>query len=428
MENLAVVIFRNNLRIEDNYSLYNACKNHDYVLGLYGLELLDGNIYDFRKCDVYRQKFIKESLLNLKDNLSKYEINLSIVNNIEKSLEKLASSYNIEVYFDQEVGTEEFEFENKFKKYKHKSYFSQTLIEPFYFDYKKSFTGFRKKAEKQNINELLPQIQKKKSVYFESMDIKIPKVDTVNKHSITFKGGEDEALKQLKNYLPKIHEYKGTRNEMSGFENSTKFSPYLAIGCISPRKLYWEIKKEEERTYESDSSYWIYFELLWRDFFYLVLKESKNKLFLKYGLKGEKFNFRKDKTLLKDFFSANTGVALIDASINELKTTGWLSNRNRQIVASYYVKNLGLDWRIGAAFFESLLVDYNPASNYGNWAYQSHVGNDKTYRIFDVQRQSDMYNGKDYIEKWLPKNAKQKNVNYRKMANEVKREVFFEMD
>jgi len=426
MENLAVVIFRNNLRIEDNQSLYNACKKYDYVLGLYSLEILENEVFGFKKCDIFREKLIKESLQNLQKNLLKYDINLSIVNNIDNALKKLASSYNIEVFFDEEVGTEEQNFENKFKKYKHQSTFSQTLIEPFLFDYKKSFTGFRKKAEKQDIKELLPSITKKKSVYFESLEIKVPKVEIKNKHSIVFKGGEDEALKKLENYLPKIHEYKSTRNEMSGFENSTKFSAYLAIGCISPRKIYWEIKKQEEKTFESDSSYWIYFELLWRDFFHLVMKYSGSKLFLKYGIKGEKFNFRNDKKLLEEFLNANTGVDLIDASIIELKTTGWLSNRNRQIVASYFVKNLGLDWRIGAAFFESLLVDYNPASNYGNWAYQSHVGNDKTYRIFDVKRQSDMYNGTDYINKWLNKDRKNKNINYRKMAEEVKVNVFFE--
>ncbi len=426
MENLAVVIFRNNLRIEDNQSLYNACKKYDYVLGLYSLEILENEVFGFKKCDIFREKLIKESLQNLQKNLLKYDINLSIVNNIDNALKKLVSSYNIEVFFDEEVGTEEQNFENKFKKYKHQSTFSQTLIEPFLFDYKKSFTGFRKKAEKQDIKELLPSITKKKSVYFESLEIKVPIVEIKNKYSIVFKGGEDEALKQLENYLPKIHEYKSTRNEMSGFVNSTKFSAYLATGCISPRKIYWEIKKQEEKTFESDSSYWIYFELLWRDFFHLVMKYSGNKLFLKYGIKGEKFNFRNDKKLLEEFLNANTGVDLIDASIIELKTTGWLSNRNRQIVASYFVKNLGFDWRIGAAFFESLLVDYNPASNYGNWAYQSHVGNDKTYRIFDVKRQSDMYNGTDYINKWLNKDRKNKNINYRKMAEEVKVNVFFE--
>jgi deoxyribodipyrimidine photo-lyase len=155
------------------------------------------------------------------------------------------------------------------------------------------------------------------------------------------------------------------------------------------------------------------------------MKYSNEKLFLKSGIKGINYNYRNDEKLFRDFFSGKTGVDLIDASINELKSTGWLSNRNRQIVASYFVKNLGLDWRIGAAFFESFLVDYNPASNYGNWAYQSHVGNDSSYRIFDIEKQSKIYNGKDYINKWL-ENKLNKKINYRAMAEVVKKEVFFE--
>jgi deoxyribodipyrimidine photo-lyase len=422
---LSIIVFRNNLRIDDNYPLYNACKDSEYVLGLYSLENLQGEIYNFKKCDVFREKFIKESLLNLKENLSYYGINLSVVNSISEALKLLDSKYDITIYFDKEVGSEELEFENILKQYNYKSYFTQTMITPFEFDYKKSFSHFRKKAEKQEIKEPLGKIETKKSVEFKTLDIQIPNIKIENPNAIAFKGGENEALKQLQNYLPKIHEYKTTRNEMSGFENSTKFSPYLAMGCISPRRIYHEIKKQEKITYESESSYWIYFELLWRDFFHLVMKYSNEKLFLKSGIKGINYNYRNDEKLFRDFFSGKTGVDLIDASINELKSTGWLSNRNRQIVASYFVKNLGLDWRIGAAFFESFLVDYNPASNYGNWAYQSHVGNDSSYRIFDIEKQSKIYNGKDYINKWL-ENKLNKKINYRAMAEVVKKEVFFE--
>jgi deoxyribodipyrimidine photo-lyase len=423
---LAIVLFRNNLRIDDNYCLYNACKNSDFVLGLYSLEVLKGKIYDFEKCNIFRQKFIKESLICLKNNLLKYDINLSIVDDIDKSLEELSKSYEIIIYYDEEVGTQEKAFEKKLQKYKYKSFFSQTMIEPFVFDYKKSFSHFRNKAEKQNINKTLDEISRKKSIDFKSLDIKIPKLKIDNPNAIIFKGGEDEAFVHLQNYLPNIHSYKTTRNEMSGFENSTKFSPYLAIGCISPRRIYEKIKDQEEKTYQSDSSYWIYFELLWRDFFHLVMKYSGNKLFLKSGIKEINYNFRIDKNTFDNFFNASLGVDLIDASINELKTTGWLSNRNRQIVASYFIKNLGLDWRVGAAFFESFLVDYNPASNYGNWAYQAHVGNDSSYRIFDIERQTQMYNGNDYIKKWLNKEKSKENIDYKIMTEIVKKEVFFE--
>lgn len=424
---LAIVIFRNNLRIEDNHSLFYACKENSHILALYSLELLQGSIFGFKKCEIFREKFIKESLLNLQKNLLNYNINLCFTASIENSLKKLSKLFDITIYFDEEVGVEEKIFEKKLKIYKHKSYFFQTMIEPFNFDYKKSFSNFRNKAEKLPILYPLVDIQKKIFVEFETVKIDIPQVNITNKNAILLKGGESEALNHLQNYLPKIHEYKKTRNEMIGFTNSTKFSPYLASGCISARKIYHEIKKQEERTYKSDSSYWIYFELLWRDFFHLVMKQSQGKLFLKSGIKEINYNFRDDKKSLDEFFSANTKVDLIDASINELKTTGWLSNRNRQIVASYFVKNLGLDWRFGAAFFESFLIDYNPASNYGNWAYQAHVGNDSSYRLFDIPKQIFMYNGDDYIAKWLEKPKSKYHRNYQKMVEDVKNQVFINL-
>ncbi len=423
---LSIIVFRNNLRIDDNISLHKACNESDEVLGLYSLENLEGEIYGFKKCEVFRERFIKESLLNLQENLLKYNINLSFVDNLETSLEELSKKYEITVYFDQEVGTEEKIFEDKLKKYQHRSYFSQTLIEPFYFDYTKSFTGFRKKAEKLEILKPINNISSKNYIEYKSLPLDIPKIEIKNPNAIVFKGGEYEALKRVDYYMDFIHEYKTTRNEMSGFDNSTKFSPYLAIGCISPRRIYEKIKEKEEQTTKSDSSYWIYFEMLWRDFFYLVMKNSGNKLFLKSGLKGIDFNFKDDKKELQNFLDGNTKVDVIDASIVELKTTGWLSNRNRQLVASYFVKNLGLDWRIGAAFFESYLIDFNPASNYGNFAYQSHVGNDKTYRIFDPIKQSQMYNGANYVKKWLGKDSCKAQVDYWKMANNIKKDVYFE--
>lgn len=424
---LAIVIFRNNLRVNDNHSLFFACKENENILALYSLELLQGEIFGFKKCEVFREKFIKESLLNLKENLLNYNINLCFTNSIEASLEKLSKLYEITIYFDEEVGIEERSFEKKLKIYKYKSHFSQTMIEPFDFDYKKSFSSFRNKAEKLTILEPYSSIDKKIFIDFETLYLEIPQIKNKNKNAILFKGGESEALNHLQNYLPKIHEYKQTRNEMSGFSNSTKFSPYLSSGCISPRKIYYEIKKQEEISYKSDSSYWIYFELLWRDFFHLVMRQSSNKLFLKSGIKGINYNFRYEKKTLDEFFLGKTNVDLIDASINELKTTGWLSNRNRQIVASYFVKNLGLDWRYAAAFFESYLVDYNPASNYGNWAYQSYVGNDSSYRVFDIPKQIFMYNGDDYISKWLNKAKSKNHKNYQKMVEDVRNEVFTDL-
>jgi len=412
MKKLALVIFRNNLRVLDNKALLSATKDCETVIGIYDLNLLDYIKSSFRK------EFIIQTIHNLEKNLKRYGINLSYTKDISSTLEKLSKKYCITVYFSKEVGTYEETYENKLKKFSYKEYFEQTLIEPFEFDYTNSFSHFRKKAEKKEIDTNLetPKI--------------VNTIDCRNEilpstfSTLIFKGGEDEALKRVNHYMNYIHDYFETRNEMCGLDSSTKFSPYLACGAISPRTVYKILKKEEEKTFSSKSSYWIYFELLWRDFFHMVMLQSKNKLFLKTGLKNIDFNFNTNKKSIESVLHGNTGVDIIDASTKELTSTGWLSNRNRQLLASYWTKNLGLDFRIGAKWFEDLLIDYSPASNWGNWAYIAYVGNDKRYNVFDPEEQSKFYGGNTYINKWLHKNETSSHVAYKKMALKIKREVF----
>ena len=83
----------------------------------------------------------------------------------------------------------------------------------------------------------------------------------------------------------------------------------------------------------------------------------------------------------------------------ELSKTGWMSNRGRQNVASYFSKNLLMDWRIGAAYFESQLIDYDVHSNYGNWMYVSGVGNDPRDRKFDIRFQASRYDSHGKFQK-----------------------------
>ena len=99
----------------------------------------------------------------------------------------------------------------------------------------------------------------------------------------------------------------------------------------------------------------------------------------------------------------NTGVDIVDAAMRELKTTGWLSNRARQLVASHLIYEYGLDWRLGAAWFESQLADFDVASNWGNWAYIAGVGADpRGGRIFDLESQADRHDPRrEYRERWL---------------------------
>ena len=210
----------------------------------------------------------------------------------------------------------------------------------------------------------------------------------------------------------RLRTYKTTRNGLLLTDDSSKLSPWLAHGCLSPRLVYAEVRRyEQERVRNADTD-WLVFELLWRDYFRLVLEKWGGRLFAPGGLNGLPYPWRRlDDSGVRDDFAkwtaGQTGFPLVDAAMRELAATGYTSNRARQNVASFLTRVLGIDWRLGASWFESLLVDYDVSSNWGNWAYVSGVGNDaRGFRFFNVLKQAREYdpNG-DFARHWLPARA-----------------------
>jgi deoxyribodipyrimidine photo-lyase len=189
---------------------------------------------------------------------------------------------------------------------------------------------------------------------------------------------------------------------MVGADYSSKFSPWLALGSISPRFIYAEIKKYEKQFGANDSTYWLVFELLWRDFFRFMFKKYQTKFFLYEGIKTEKVNSKSlNEKLLNQWIIGETPSDFINANMLELQLTGFMSNRGRQNVASYFCNELNMDWRIGAAYFEQQLIDYDVCSNWGNWAYLAGVGNDpRGHRYFNIEKQAADYDKKMKFRKW----------------------------
>jgi deoxyribodipyrimidine photo-lyase len=194
---------------------------------------------------------------------------------------------------------------------------------------------------------------------------------------------------------------------MLGTNYSSKFSAWLSFGCLSPRYIYEEVQKYEQTRVKNDSTYWLTFELLWRDFFRFICSKHGNKIFYKSGLQELNLPWLEDWQRFNLWCEGKTGYPLVDANMRELAATGFMSNRGRQNVASFLTKNLGIDWRMGAEWFESLLVDYDVCSNWGNWNYTAGVGNDaRGFRYFNIPKQSKDYDPKgDYLRHWLPELA-----------------------
>ena len=192
---------------------------------------------------------------------------------------------------------------------------------------------------------------------------------------------------------------------MLGVDYSSKLSAWLANGSISARQIYWEVKRYEQEIEKNQSTYWLIFELLWRDYFKYIALKHQNKIFQIGGIFNREYHWETDLKSFERWIDGKTGEPFVNANMLELKKTGWMSNRGRQNVASFFSKNLLMDWRMGAAYFESLLIDYDVHSNYGNWAYVSGVGNDPRDRKFNISFQAERYDSSGKFQRlWCQQN------------------------
>lgn len=210
-----------------------------------------------------------------------------------------------------------------------------------------------------------------------------------------FGGGERAALRHVAQYCSRDlpHSYKSTRNGLYGADYSTKWSPWLATGALSARQAWAAIASFEATHGASDSTYWIGFELLWRDHFRWLHHKYGPRLYWRNGLPQEPMRPSKHQTKRFDRWRhAQTGHAFIDAGMRELHATGYSSNRLRQNLASYLIHDLACDWRAGAAWFEAQLIDFDVYNNQGNWLYLSGRGTDpRGSRRFNPDKQAHDY-------------------------------------
>lgn len=220
----------------------------------------------------------------------------------------------------------------------------------------------------------------------------------------TFVAGEHAGQSHLSQYFSSAapSTYKQTRNELDGWTNSTKFSPYLANGNLSPRQIWNAVSQYERDVTKNDSTYWIKFELLWREYFHWLALQQQARSYDFSGLAKARplTSFYPER--FNKWCQGNTPYPIVNACMNQLNATGFMSNRGRQIVASCLVNELQVDWRYGAAYFQQMLVDHDVASNWGNWQYIAGVGVDpRGGRQFNLAKQTDIYDAKKvFITKW----------------------------
>ncbi len=275
-----------------------------------------------------------------------------------------------------------------------------------------TFSGFRRQAEAADVKEPLRQADSLPLMpkLFALPAIQRPSWVPIHPSCNTsFKGGETEAQRHLAKYFSgtQAQRYKASRNELDGWQNSSKLSAWLNQGCLSPRQLKFSLNQYEQSHGENDSTRWLYLELLWREYFQWLHSKIGTRLFHFKGLakNAPLTSFYPER--FKKWCHGQTPYPLVNACMNELRTTGYLSNRGRQIVASCLVNELSLDWRYGAAWFEHQLIDYDVAINWGNWQYIAGVGVDpRGGRHFNLEKQTELYDPLgQYRKKWGGTNA-----------------------
>lgn len=426
-----ILWLRNDLRLHDHEPLHRALEQKAQVIPLYYFDPrhFGETSFGFPKTGAYRAKSLLETVAALREGWRSRGSNLVICKGKpEEKISALVKALNIDaVYWHEEVTPEETDVESaveaalKELKVPSKTYWGATLYHPDNLPFEitklpEVFTQFRKAVEEETpISSQFPTPDELPALPEEVSPGELPTLADLGLEEnpidprgvLDFKGGEAEAAKRLRHYFwdaDRLQVYKETRNEMLGADYSSKFSPWLANGSLSPRRIYEEVKMYERDRRKNDSTYWMIFELLWRDYFRFVCAKYGRKVFRKGGIRGLPIEWQQDWQRFDKWRDGETGYPLIDANMREIAATGYMSNRGRQNVASFLTKNLGIDWQIGAEWFESLLIDYDVCSNWGNWNYTAGVGNDaRGFRYFNIPKQSKDYdpNG-DYVKHWLP--------------------------
>jgi deoxyribodipyrimidine photo-lyase len=448
-----IVWFRNDLRLHDNPVLFSASQR---VLNT-GCEHLCIYCFDPRqfmtspyesiKTGAFRAKYLIESVENLKGKLQSIGSDLVVtIGKPEEVIPRFANSGS-EIFTHGEVTSEEKYVETAVENALRLVNSKLTLLYggnmlyhiadlPYATDMSNMpdvFTPFKNKVEQHcRVRDLLPEVTSTtlprsahlcdtaanneavpgtgipslSDLGFDEFSIARATTSLDPRSVISFTGGEDMALHRMEQWMfneDKLKDYFDIRNGMLGSEYSSKLSPALALGCISARRIFWEVKRyEKTRQISNKSTYWLIWELTCRDFFRCICIKYDRRIFYSSGPMGVKHRWIIDANTILRWKLGKTGWPLVDANMRELAATGWMSNRGRQNVASFLIHDCGIDWRVGADHFESLLLDHDVCSNYANWNAMAGLFGGRINK-FNISKQSRDYDPDgSYIRQWLP--------------------------
>jgi len=458
---IGLVWFRHDLRLLDNLALTEATNQCDVVLPVYVFDeriFSEKSEYGFAKIGVQRAKFMLESVLNLKKSFADRNIDLIVrVGKTEEVIYEIASQVRSTwVYCNRErTPDEEFiqdELEKKLWQVGQELRFSRgkmlyhTGDLPFPIRHTPdTYAAFYREVGKivpvrkplpipDKILPYMGNVASEDLPTLEDLGYSQNEIKLVEECSV-FKGGEFAGIKKLEEFI-KGHFKASAVSIKKKKENKvlvTHLSPYLNSGCLSPKSVYEAINKFMGNKFHKNRANCIVHGLMRRDYLKLLEKKYKSKVFEYGGIKGvEPEGLEIDMSKFDLWKNAETGVPIVDAFMRELNKTGFISFEGRRILSQFLIEELKVNWRVGAEYFQSVLIDYNPCSNWGNWNIVAGVGYDaKEDRYCNFITKAKKLDPKgEYIRKWIPELSPVKD-NYihepDKMSEEEKSKIKFDL-
>jgi len=427
MSNKTILVwFRNDLRIHDNEILLEAIRKADRILPVYCFDpyYFQTNVSGNSKTGGLRARFLLESVANLRENLRAIGGELIIrIGNPAEILPMISEEYQItEVYHHREVAHEETEISEQVEAalwkirlnlkhfIGHTMYHKEDLPFPIK-DIPDSFAVFKKKIERDST--VRPCLSTPEVVHtppisdpgdlpsLKQLGLDEP-VHDPRSGNLSI-GGETAGLDQLEKFFAdNDHSGAGKVNRGMAAFHSSRLSAWIALGCISMRRIYHEVIKHQQSAPNSQYHATL-LDLLWRDYFRFMFKKHGQK-FIAAKNNSDQHSFAMEQdALFETWKNGETGVPMVDAIMHELNATGYISNQSRQITAGFLVNELNVDWTKGAAYFEEKLIDYSPASNWGNWAFIAGVNDARESRYHIVTKPAvELEIKNEFIDTWLP--------------------------
>lgn len=423
---LGLYWFNNDLRVHDQPLLVQAANQCQQLICLYCLppDWFHPNRYGLRSMGQQRWRWLWQSLQDLQQQLQQRGQQLLVVQQHPlHTLAELIGRFGVEaIYTSQHAGWYERRQQRILQqRYPYLHYYqaaTHTLFEPLQLPFRlnalpAAFTPFRQAIEQANLRAQLaaplppPVALPRSPLTLNEVQQRWQQLPPHQPDPTSpWQGGSRAGLGHLQAYFTGAHasSYKETRNALDQWSASTKFSAWLADGSLSVRDVMTALEHYEQQHGANDSTYWIWFELLWREYFQWYAHAHGSKLFRFQGLKPHAPRTSFYPSRFQKWCQGNTPYPLVNACMQQLNATGYMSNRGRQLVASCFVHELGLDWRYGAAYFEQQLIDYDVAANWGNWQYLAGVGADpRGHRRFDLEKQARQYDPQQqFVQRWAP--------------------------